>query len=360
MKIGIITFHFAHNYGAMLQTFALQETLKGMGHEAFIVDYAPEYHTIWFKRSITWRSCITKSPKATWIRIKNKIRNSKNVRERYDNFEFFKATKMNLYPYDPKDDMSGFDAVILGSDQIWNENLTNHRFDGPYYGDGIVCKVFSYAASTTYQSLTKRQEDLFREKLSKMAAIGVRERQLQKILQPLTKKPVVLNLDPTLLCDVDVYSTLCSGNPLDRNYVLVYELSPHKEVLEMAKRYAKRYGLTVMTLVGHIQYYMREGYDLTASPADFVSYFKNADCIFTTSFHGTAFSILFRKKFYAIKQNDMRDGRILSLLSQLNLTNQFIEMESIPNNCEIDYESVQPLLTNLIEQSKTYIKNSLS
>ncbi len=360
MKVGIVTFHFAHNYGAMLQAFALQETMKRMGHEAFIIDYAPEYHTKWFNRTISWRSCLSRSIKKMVTTIVNKLRHSYEIRVRYDNFEEFVRQKLNLFPYTVGDELDGFDAVVLGSDQIWNEELTNNMFDGPYYGDGMKCKVISYAASTTYEFLTERQKCLFREKLSRLYAIGVREYHLRELLQPLTDKTIFINLDPTLICAPEVYSSLYSSIPTVRDYVLVYEITYHKAVRRMAETYAKQRGLKVISLVGHIQSFMGDGYDLTASPSAFVSYVKNANCVFTSSFHGTAVSIKLNKAFYAIKQNDKRDERIASLLSQLGLMEQFIEMNDVPDDCSIDYGHVQERLSYLVRQSTNYLSESLS
>lgn len=359
MKIGIVTFHFAHNYGAMLQTYAMQEKLSDMGHDTYVIDYVPEYHMKWFKRNISWRSCVTKSVVVTIRRLYNKIRNEKNIRTRYDNFQLFKNTKLNLYPYQSGDTLSDFDAVLLGSDQIWNESLTNNCFDGPYYGDGMKCQVFSYAASSMYEVLTVKQQQLFKEKLSHLKAIGVREPKLKGLLQPLTNKPISVTLDPTLLCSDEIYGRHKLPSPLSYEYVLVYELTPHKDVLDMAKHYAKKNGLKVISLVGNVNFNTTRDYDLTASPMDFLAYIKNAKCVFTTSFHGTALSIVFHKLFYAVKQNDKRDARISSLLSQLKLEEHFIEMCDRPSTCLIDYSQVELRLSALRKESELFLMTAL-
>ena len=124
MKIGILTFHFAHNYGAMIQAYAMQTYLQKLGHESFVIDYTPEYHTKWFRRHMKWSDCIGRYHRFCYLQIKNKILHGSSIAERYDNFANFYKQKLNLYPYNPVDDMSFFDAVLLGSDQIWNTGLT--------------------------------------------------------------------------------------------------------------------------------------------------------------------------------------------------------------------------------------------
>lgn len=360
MKVGIITFHFAQNYGAMIQAYAMQTVLEKMGHQVFIIDYAPEYHLQWFKRGISWKTCLIPSFIPCYRAVMNKIRHSKATIERYDNFNSFYHEKFNLYPYNNNDDMSFFDAVLLGSDQIWNIGLTGNSFDYPYFGVGFKCKVFSYAASAMYNKLSTDEERMFTLYLNNLNGIGVREIALRNLLQPLVSKQIHVNLDPTLLLGIEDFNNLDLNNPMNCKYVLVYELQPDPTVREIALNYANSNGLKIVFLTGNIFYNTNNGYDLTASPEKFLAYIKNAQCVITTSFHGTALSLVFKRNFFTIKHGNKKDDRVKSLLSQLVLESQFIDKALRPTNCNINYNAVEERISLLKKDSIEYLKSMLS
>lgn len=359
-KVGIVTFHFPHNYGAMLQAYSMQEILLNMGYDASIIDYEPYYHKKTY--NVThFKDCFEWSPIRTLRHIVGYLLRFPTEIRRYNNFESFKLNRMRLTPYLPTKDYSEFDYILLGSDQIWNQALTNNCFDGPYYGEGFKSKVFSYAASSKYKELAEDIKLEFKNKLKGLFAIGVREESLKNLLQPLTDKIVSVNLDPSLIVDASTLSKLRLKRPVKSKYVLVYELNPHSEVAEMAKNYADHIGAKVITLVAYFDWKRRFGRcDQEASPEKFLSYIKNAECIFTTSFHGTAFSIVFQKPFYVVRQNNNSDLRIESLMTQLGLDSNFVAMESRPTNCSINYQKVALRLEALRANSINYLNDCLN
>lgn len=359
MKIGIITFHFVYNYGAMIQAYAMQEHLRLMGHESYIIDYAPEYHTSRNCKGRTWKGCF-----ADWrlhrtpFRIFNKLFNDISGK-RATNFNHFFQSKFLLYPYSEHDDMSSFDCILLGSDQIWNQGITNRSFDAPYYGEGFNCRVFSYAASNRSNELSDYEKQEYTKRLSKLSCIGVRETNLQELLQPLTKKKVYLNVDPTILAGTSVYSNLNLTRPIKDKYVVVYEIDNHSEVQEMAKSYANKIGAKVVILVAYPNSKYGKEYDQFADPERFLAYIKNSECVFTTSFHGTSLSLVFQKEFYAIKQNNSADMRIESLLKQLDLKERFLEMNASPCVKPVDYSIVAPKLGIIRQSSQEYLEGAI-
>lgn len=362
MRIGIVTFHFPHNYGAMLQAYAMQQRLILLGHEVYIIDYAPEYHTNWYKKGRSFNQCFSFSPVTTLKHLIGYVLNNPTMRKRYLGFERFKNEKMILYPYYPSHNYSDFDAIILGSDQIWDQAHTGDRFDGPYFGEGFKTKVFSYAASSKHQFLNLEQKKEFQKRINKLFSIGVREESLQSLLQPLTDKCVYLNLDPTLMIDKKVYENLDLHRPCCQKYVLVYELNERQEVVEMAKSYASCIGAKVISLVAFFSWRKRfkHIYDQEASPEKFVAYIKNAECVFTSSFHGTALSIVFEKKFYCIKQNSNSDLRMFSLLRQLGLEERFININDTYQKSDIDYSIVRKNLGVIRKESESYLVRALN
>lgn len=361
MKIGIITFHFPHNYGAMLQAFAMQQKLLSLGHEVYIIDYAPAYHTKWYKKGRSFIQCFSVSPVAMIKHFVGYILDNPTRKNRYEGFERFKSGKMKLYPYNSSSDFSEFDAILLGSDQIWDQEHTDCRFDGPYFGEGFRTKVFSYAASSKHKSFNKDQENEFKKRINTLFSIGVREESLQSMLQPLTNKRIFLNLDPTLMVDRKEFDCLNLKRPCKGKYVLVYELNERQEVLEMARTYANQIGAKVVSLVAYFNWKKRFAfvYDQKASPEEFVAYIKNAECVFTSSFHGTALSIVFERSFYCIKQNNNSDLRMSSLLHQLGLEDRFINENEYAQLKNIDYSNVLSKLQLLRMDSELYLERAL-
>lgn len=357
MKLGILTFHCAHNYGAVLQCYALQEYLKSLGHDVYVIDYRPDYLVDFYK----------KYKREYWFEGTNKLKAI--IREsirfpyrgmRYKAFQKFIDSRLHLYPYQEGYDFSDFDAIFLGSDQIWNARITGKKFDPVFFGEGVACKKIVYAASNKSSSLTEDEADFYRKALSKLDYIGVRETTLQQLLQPLTDKKVHLNLDPTLLAGDLLFRNLNISQGFKHKYVMIYEITPHKWVYEMAKRYALSNNYKIVELNSKIIPTRLIERDQTASPEKWARYIKHAEMVVTTSFHGVAVSILLEKKFYYVRQHNSNDYRIESLLNQLKLQDRIIEPNENISNTPIVYTSVNKNLELVRKDSVKYIIESLA
>lgn len=357
MKVGILTFHCAHNYGAVLQCYALQEYLRSVGHDVYVIDYRPDYLTNYYK--------IHK--KEYWTQGTNRFRAI--IREcvrlpfricRYKVFQGFINSRFRLCPYQLNGNLNDFDAVIYGSDQIWNANITGKAFDPVFFGNDVYCKKIAYAASNKSISLTQEEKEYYTRALSEFDYIGVREITLQRLLQPLTQKTIHLNLDPTLLSDNFLFENLSSLYRFRHKYVFIYEISPHDEVYRMAKEYALNCNWRVVELAATVYANRMCERNQTASPEKWVSYIKHAELIVTTSFHGVAFSIMFKKQFYYVRQHNPSDYRIESLLNQLNLNVRIIEKNEQIIDSPIDYFSVHDRLSLLRKDSIKFLKNALA
>lgn len=356
MKLGIFTFHCAHNYGAVIQCYALQEYLKSLGHVVYVIDYRPTYLVNYYKK---YKRCY-------WSEGKNRI-NSIFVESirflyregRYKAFQSFINNRLQLYPYKIGDDFSDFDAILLGSDQIWNPDITGKSFDPVFFGEGIACKKIAYAASNKNYTLTHEEKDYYVKSLLNLDHIGVRESTLQHLLQPLTEKKVYLNVDPTLLAGDILFKDLDITQGFKHKYVLIYEITSHKNVYEMAKKYALSNQYKLKELNSKIIETRLRERDQTASPEKWIRYIKHAEMVVTTSFHGVAVSILLKNKFFYVRQNNPDDYRIESLLNQLNLQDRIIEPTEIISDTPIDYSSVNKNLELIRKDSEKYIAESL-
>ena len=357
MKIGILTFHRAHNYGAVLQCFALKEFLKELGHEVYVIDYQPGYILRNYKilRLPYWFS---KKIHKTLIKIftepfllPSRVRKSRG-------FSHFVNGHLNLLPY--RGSRYELDLVIVGSDQIWNPEITDNKYDPVFFGIGSQCRVVSYAASSKQVSLTESDKTVLISYLRNLESISVRESHLKKLLQPLINNDIKVVVDPSLLPSALCYERILPKCPIPRKYVLVYELIRHQYTRDFARRIASQLNCEVVEIASCIMLYNHsDNIVTTASPEDFLSLIKNATCVITTSFHGTAFSIKFQKNFYSIQQHSAADIRLSSLLDTIGLSERFVDPMSPIDYKPVDYKTANPLLDKYVEYSKAYLREAL-
>lgn len=363
MRVGILTFHCAHNYGAVLQCYALQETLKQMGHDVEVIDYRPQYlltpYNIFNKHRI-----LSKNP---ILVIKHCIREMfiLAVRlRRYNAFNKFIVDRLNLsHPIIKHDIPDSYDAYIMGSDQIWNYKITK-GFDPTYFGyfdfQKGKKKYISYAASMETKLLDDRSTNFYLDALNNFDALSVRETRLAELLQPLTTKKIETVLDPTLLADRGIWNRIALQPSIKRKYVLVYQVRYNKNTLRIAHNIANQIDAIVIEITAYPTTHFNKNSLQVSSPEEFLGLVKHAACVVTTSFHGTAFSIIFNRPFYCIQLEDEGDTRAQSLLKSINLCDRMIKSNESPKFTKIDYnDEINKRIFQLRENSLNYLKNNI-
>lgn len=358
-KIGILTFHKALNYGAVLQAFGIQEYLLSQGHDAYIIDYNPGYISI-ATHKFHLSNWLSKSPFKTIYRLFTEPFLCTKRIKRINGFGKFASDYYKLLPYTPNMNYTEFDYLFLGSDQIWNPQITGGNFDSVFWGEKSKCEVVSYAASSRMTNLTQDQIAFVKTHLKKIKCISVREKSLKDLLQPYTSKDISVVLDPTLLVGKECYKKIANPKSMGAKYILIYEVDFHQETIFMAQQLASKLHLSIIELVGNISFKNMKYRNQTASPQDFIAYIRDAFCVITSSFHGTALSILFNKSFYAIRQNNSADERIRSLLYQLNLLDRFVSLGDTISFQEIDYCPVEKTLSVLRKESEIFISSAIN
>jgi hypothetical protein len=364
MKIGILTTHYPYNYGAVLQAFALQEHLKSLGHTVSIINYHSEY--LYQKFSVfnidRFSEC-----KNIFSLVKSLIYYCLIIPKRYirlRSFNVFSKSKFNLTKVVKADSIpSDFDRYILGSDQIWNHKMLG-GYDKVYFGDFPVksgSKIISYAASMPVEQFTVEQKDFFISRLRKIDTISVREAALQALLQPLTNKNIHTVLDPTLLSNKSIWDILLENKPpRKRKYVLLYQVRYSAESVKISGDISRQLDADVIELTGNIHdWRLKKNKRQCAGPREFVNLVKYAECIVSTSFHGTAFAIIFNKPFYSLRLNDGRDSRAANLLESLGLCDRFITEDTRPVFSKIDYTTANSKLERLQASSALYLQNAI-
>lgn len=346
MRIGILTFHRAHNYGAVLQCYALQTYLQGQGHDVYVIDHEPRS----FYRFYNWfvpQLLRVRNPFEFIRRIK--LLNAK--RKRYDSFVNFIENRL-LLCQEGTIFTNPFDVVIVGSDQVWN--YTN-GFD-PYYWGAIKfpkqTTVVSYAASMQ----DKWEEGVtlvIKELLQNFNKISVRESSLRDSLISLTGNEKIQHvLDPTLLLSGEQWSKLSAPRKIEKSYLLFFYVQYHPEAEKIANAIAAEKHLQFVRLTPDVDQLTSKSVQAT-TPEDFLSLFQHADFVVSASFHGTVFCLQFKRPFLSFKMGIGKDSRVASLLEPLGLANHFTNQY----NPDLDYSCTydESKLLELKAQSYKYL-----
>lgn len=368
MKIGILTFHCAHNYGAVLQCYALQETLRGMGYEVEVINYQPEYIRKVYK-VINLQRIRSKNPLKVIFKIIKELILLPKRYKRHRAFNNFINTKIKLSPgifYLNKEIPSNYDRYVIGSDQVWNSLITN-GFDPTFLGHFTFPKkskkYISYAVSTESKAISKDSLSFLEESLKNFDAISVRENWIAQILQPLTKKEIHITIDPTLLINAEIWNKLIHKSYTKYPYILIYQVRENENTRRIANELCIQLKCKIIEIGAYVCTYKRAKDSRTiidATPEDFLTLIKNASCVVTSSFHGTIFSILFKKDFYCLELNDGADSRSASLLSQLKLTNRLITKDETPSFSHVVYnDDIDKNIADLRAHSMAFLRNSL-
>lgn len=360
MKIGILTFHCAHNYGAVLQAYALQEKIKMLGYDVEIIDYQPEYIT--YHYSVFSRKFISSSNlfKALAKMIITGLTFYSKTKRR-KGFAKFIRDKFNLSDKVDNKIPSHYDLYIIGSDQVWNFNLT-HGVDKIWFGFFETknnAKIISYAASFGSASIKEKEKKFLEEAFKNFDGISLREKEPIPLLQTITTNKLVNVLDPTLILNVEKWNNLAIKPSFDKKYVLVYQVIRSKHTNKIANELAKQLNAEVVEIPAAVSYKNLNNKYMTTTPEEFLGWIKHADCVVTSSFHGTAFSIIYNRPFYSVNLEDGSEKRPKNLLNILELKSRLINKDSTPTFEGIDFEKVNNKLKASKDFSISYLKQYL-
>lgn len=359
MKAGIITFHQALNYGAVLQTYALQQALYELGVSNDVIDYSCEaikkdYDGIIFPK------CHRKKEYINAFSYYNKMQKRRKAFKKFldSNISISEACdKGNIAQIE-----NNYDCFISGSDQVFNDRCTN--LDKAYFLDFVSNskKKNSYAASFGFQQVPDGLEDTYKKLLGDFNNISVREEHGKKIVSELTGKEAIRNVDPTLILDPKHWMKLVKDNPSKEKYIFIYTVMDSKNTVPYAVELAKKKGYKIIFLHGTIDTGKEAdyGYDIehlySVAPDEFLNYIYHADYVITNSFHGTVFSIVYKKKFMVDLQTWKYNKRSEELLQSLNIAGHTINdmnVDLIDEEC--DWAEVDKRLEIESARSKEYL-----
>lgn len=364
-KIGIITFHRAHNYGAMLQVYALQKTLEK--YDTVVIDYRnKEIEDTYKVLRINKRNIFT--------RIKSMVASViyyKRLSKRHKSFDEFLKENIKLSKsYYTEDELKKLppklDIYITGSDQVWNYDIAAKKIDAYTlnFGEKNVKRI-SYAASMGKNSLDSDHEEMYIKNIKKLDAISVREKKAKEFLSTFINKEIVVTLDPTLLLKASQWEELLQLRNIEKEkYIFAYILTEDPEYYRIVKYLSSMTGLKIIHVSKRnkgIKNILRNAY--ADGPIEFLKLIKNAEYVIATSFHATVFSIIFHKKFWVIPPKKT-SARITDLLEMLNIRERAVstleDLEKKNYDNPINYESVDQIIEKERKKSINWLENKIN
>lgn len=365
MKIGIVTFHNALNVGAVLQAYALQTYLLGLGHTVEFINYCPP-------KRFAIKDYLAKSPK---IMIE-KIVNIYNYKKYSKHAGFNKILKISHRKYQSyyeiEDDPPIYDLYIAGSDQIWNFYNTL----SPIYLLSFVPigkKKIAYSASLGQCQLHKSIQNEFKKALLQFDAISIREKNGVEFITELLDNKIKIyhTVDPTLLLPQEKYKEIIEPIIVqDKEYICSYILAELDKENEKIINYVKRtLDINIINLRNpDTCVNIRNSKNIIVTPKQWLNYILNSKIVICCSFHAVVFSLLFHKPFIVISPPSFKSKggnmRINSLLNDLGLNNHIIntfnkkDIDTILSS-SIEWDEIDKIINQKKEFSSNFLISNL-
>lgn len=361
MKIGILTFHRAINYGAVLQCFALYEALHRMGHDVEVIDYRPpyieKYRCLLYGPDFKKQGFLSKVKSLCLLPVS--YQQKRKVSKAFDAF-LDEHLRFSSIVRDRQDIPSYYDVIVFGSDQIWNPLICD-GLDAIFYGQFAKgrTRFVTYAASLgTPQQIAKEYWAVMSDYLQAFDFISVRESKLADCLHDMGR-PAEVVFDPTLIAPEGLFEQL-AVKPQEEKYVLLYMLEYNQQAIAFAQDIARQRGCQLLRLQAmSVTKKSGQGYKsvIPKGVNEFLGFFKYADYVVNVSFHGTAFSVIFKKDFYTLKSKNYE--RAYDFLQSVSLQERFVDPMDKVDMSPIDYVASNQRLSQLRAASISYLANSL-
>ena len=374
MKIGILTHPLDYNYGCLLQAYALQKTIKSMGHEVVTINRFSNPKVAFLAQFKNWAK-----------RIANHYIKGKNVRlcwnpnltmdmKRTLFSETQKFVDRNItntgivFPSDLEriDKEYQFDAYVVGSDQVWLPNFSLNCFLDFVHRDNV--KRIFYAASTGSTSFADIPSIAMKCKTlsSKFSGISVREDSLIPVVKKALGRDAIQVLDPTLLLDAKEYLAACVEREDTSPIIVTYILDKTKDKKVLVDKVQKELHLPVVAGSVEKDYERGKGMDINKciypSVDHWILNMARAKFVVTDSFHGTCMAITFRKPFVVVGNKARGLNRFLSILRLFNLENRLITDSTQFSSSffsQLDDDSISELLGKKRREAIDYINRNL-
>ena len=386
--VGLVTCYFHPNYGSMLQAYATQKIMEewNVPCENICIDglkgEIEQSKVQFYLRQVNNPQVLS----GTIVRIvKKKVYQKalkktlgRNLKIRNACFQnFVKKNFIVSRRYDSKQQLTEaskqYSAVVVGSDQLWlPSNIEADYYTLNWVPDDVPKIAFSTSFGTSF--LPKKQQGMAKQFLNRFQAISVREETGKKMIQEYAGLDVPVVCDPTLLFNGEDWMCIQKKAPIVKDkYILCYFLGNNKEDRQFAQRLREYTGYKIVALL-HLDEYIKADneyadetpYDI--GPGELLNLIRNAEYIVTDSFHGSVFSIIYKKRFFTSRRVRKEgilctNNRLDSLFDKLGVEGRLIDGSENVEEClkrTVDYDKVHSNLNALVTESKEYLRNALN
>ena len=360
MKVGVLTFHKTVNYGAMLQTYALQKHINSLGIPCEVIDYKD--HAL-LKKERPLKLLEQRSLKGI---LKYLTCHDYQV-SKWAAFEAFKGEHipMSARPYEMSELPlleNEYDMILCGSDQIWNTEITQNDFS--YYLDFLSDpkKKYAYAASFGYTALPEEIKDRAVGCLKEFQRpITVREEEAKKIVdEALGADAAQVVVDPTLLLSKEQWQSLMTDTERG-NYIVAYMVDFCEETFDFIRDLAEREGCKMIYVHDAIRSQSGMENSRDDSVQEFLNMLNGAKYVVTGSFHALCLSLILEKQFfYTLSSIHNRNSRLTTLLAHAGIEGRKVVKGICEDDAPIDYAAVTPRLQKKIKESKEILQKLLN
>lgn len=363
-RIGIITYHRSHNYGAQLQAYATRTALEQMGYQAEVIDCnrIGEDDRLFF-----WNF---NNIKGFLGSLRNNLLSLLSEKKRQRLFSAFSEQKIGLSAPCPtraelEQICSRYDAVITGSDQVWHPQIcegdTTFFLDLPLRREQKIAYAPSFGVSEYSAEETAKYMPLIND----IGHLSAREEAGQELIRRHLGRDAPLVLDPTMLLTREDWDTLARPSPY-QHYLLYFTILDEPPATDaLVRRIAAERKLRIVR-IGRVKDIMKRGFINARGngPQEFLGLVRDADFIVTSSFHGSVFSILYQKDFLCVPNNNNRNSRLETLVRRLGLESRLVhdvnQYRADAARPAIDYTTANERLARGRDESLEFLRNALS
>lgn len=353
MKTLTVTFHHTTNYGASLQTYALQHTIQSMGHENVVLETNP------LEKQVKPKNTPMQWIRELYIRWLCLIRKKQLISLNQSFKEFHRNHLKLTRPYRTMEDLRSdeelkkIDCLITGSDQVWNLKTTPSFAPARLLDFGPDnCIRFSYAASIGERTgnYTDDQKEVITSSLKHYKGLSVREETARQYIESFTGYHCERVIDPVFLLDKEEWMEIAQKPRLNGPYILCYQVLSNTRMAEVAKYLKKKTGMPIVSICNSSIRWIKSDYSFhDVSIEEFLGFYNEAAYIVSTSFHGVAMGIVFGKPVFALVKKGSAN-RIENVMKVLGMEKHVVSQEN--NEPIIEYTDEELIAIDKIRSSE--------
>ena len=377
--VAILTKYYKnYNYGGMLQGYALHKVVQNLGYSCDIISYNvgenknPVYSNLLQQcKQYGIKSASGKVIEKCTGKMKFLIKDILDIRrQKFD--EFMNETNSNTEVFNDSNLTrlnDEYKYFISGSDQVWNPNAVRLLYLQGFVDDTKT--RIAYEASFGRDNLSEFEANKMIPYIKKFNYLGIREKTGTELLKKYIDNHIETVLDPTMLLTQNEWDSVSSKQIVNEDYAIFYFFSNSYNVRKKSEEFCKKNNLK-MVLIPYAKqeynFYDSKGESIRINdigPKEFVSMIKYAKYVFTDSFHGAVFSIIYNKPFVVFERNKKghvsMNSRLYDLLDTFELKDRLInDYENLNDVGEIDYSYVNIILDKEKNKSLSFLKKSLN